>query len=96
MDILQSKLSNGVRVNKYVKSYGERPNDYESVSKCGFSFSSIFVILIHPSVFRNKFAAIYREYTPKEAKKMFYVHMTSVTQTKAMRNVLSSGEYAVL
>ncbi|CCA68664.1 related to guanine nucleotide-binding protein alpha-4 subunit [Serendipita indica DSM 11827] len=74
VDILQSKLNSGVRVNKYVKSYGERPNEYESVSK----------------FFRNKFAAIYREYTPKEAKKMFYIHMTSVTETKAMRNVLSS------
>ncbi|KAI9511003.1 G-alpha-domain-containing protein [Russula earlei] len=30
-DILQNKLANGVRVRKYITSYGNRPNDYESV-----------------------------------------------------------------
>lgn len=74
VDILKGKLENGVKVNKYVKSYGERANDYENVSK----------------FFRNKFAAIYREYSPKEVRRMFYVHMTSVTETNAMRSILSS------
>lgn len=33
-DILKSKLENGVMVSKYVRSYGNRPNEYEAVSKC--------------------------------------------------------------
>ncbi|KAH9960924.1 G-alpha-domain-containing protein [Russula dissimulans] len=30
-DILQNKLANGARVRKYITSYGNRPNDYETV-----------------------------------------------------------------
>ncbi|KAI9463248.1 G-alpha-domain-containing protein [Lactarius psammicola] len=30
-DVLQNKLANGVRVSKYITSYGNRPNDYETV-----------------------------------------------------------------
>jgi hypothetical protein len=33
-DILQRKLESGIRLARYVKSYGERPNDIESASKC--------------------------------------------------------------
>ncbi|KAG8815589.1 hypothetical protein FRC17_000660, partial [Serendipita sp. 399] len=39
---------------------------------------------------RGKFAAIYKEYKPKEANRMLYLHMTSVTETSAMRGILSS------
>lgn len=42
-------------------------------------------------VFRGKFAAVFREYTPKHFRKTFYVHMTNVTETKDMRGILSSG-----
>lgn len=80
IDILKAKLDSGIKVSKYVKSYGERPNEYEAVSK----------------FFRNKFAAVYREYTPKSSKKLFYVHMTKVTATDAMRGILSSVCDAIL
>jgi guanine nucleotide-binding protein subunit alpha len=30
-DVLQNKLDNGVRVSKYITSYGNRPNDHDSV-----------------------------------------------------------------
>lgn len=33
-DILQEKLASGIRFAQYVLSYGDRPNDFESVSKC--------------------------------------------------------------
>jgi hypothetical protein len=33
-DILQHKLAAGVRFAASVVSYGDRPNDFESVSKC--------------------------------------------------------------
>ena len=33
-DILEKKLNAGVRLAKYVRSYGERPNDLETASKC--------------------------------------------------------------
>ena len=34
MDILQATLAAGIRVVKYVPSYGEQPNDVPSVTKC--------------------------------------------------------------
>lgn len=33
-DLLERKLDAGVRLAKYVKSYGDRSNDLETASKC--------------------------------------------------------------
>lgn len=33
-DLLDQKLRRGVRVRDHVRSYGDRPNDVETVSKC--------------------------------------------------------------
>ncbi len=33
-DLLQKKLNAGVRFNKYVVSYGEKPNTFEGTSTC--------------------------------------------------------------
>lgn len=33
-DILSAKLAAGVRLAKYVRSFGERPNDAETAEKC--------------------------------------------------------------
>jgi guanine nucleotide-binding protein alpha-1 subunit len=35
-DLLQRKLDSGVRLNRYMTSYGDRPNDYDAVAKCEF------------------------------------------------------------
>lgn len=41
-DILEAKLKGGVRLSKYVRSYGDRANDIETASKCeSFSAQSI-------------------------------------------------------
>ncbi len=34
MDILQATLAAGIRVAKYVPSYGDQPNDVQHVTKC--------------------------------------------------------------
>ncbi len=34
MDILQATLAAGIRVQKYVPSYGDQPNDVQHVVKC--------------------------------------------------------------
>jgi guanine nucleotide-binding protein alpha-1 subunit len=41
-DILERKLASGVRLAKYVRSYGDRPNDLENASKCGYSPACLF------------------------------------------------------
>jgi guanine nucleotide-binding protein subunit alpha len=33
-DILQAKLASGIRFADYVVSYGRRPNDFDSTSRC--------------------------------------------------------------
>lgn len=32
----QAKLDAGVRLNQHMVSYGDRPNDYDSISNCPF------------------------------------------------------------
>ena len=44
--LLQAKLEAGVRLNHHMVSYGDRPNDYDSVSKCMYRLSpSVFYLL---------------------------------------------------
>ena len=40
-DLLKAKLAGGVRFASHVVSYGDRPNDFESVSKCAYLGSSL-------------------------------------------------------
>ena len=37
-DILDAKLRSGIRLAKYIVSYGNRPNDYENTSACASLF----------------------------------------------------------
>jgi len=81
-DILEAKLKAGVRLAKYVRTYGDRPNDLDSASKCKLwsLFDMDFVcklVLNDLSDFRSKFGAIHREYSPSPRK--FYGWCTSVT-----------------
>ncbi|KIJ63047.1 hypothetical protein HYDPIDRAFT_93086 [Hydnomerulius pinastri MD-312] len=65
-DILDSKLRSGIRLSKYVRSYGDRPNDLETASK----------------YFRSKFSAIHREYSPLPRKFYgFCTSVTDTTTT---------------
>ena len=40
-DLLKAKLEGGVQLAYHMVSYGDRPNDYEAVSTCTLSSSSI-------------------------------------------------------
>lgn len=42
VDLLERKLSSGVKVNEYLPSYGDRPNDLSTVVRCEFSFFAPF------------------------------------------------------
>ncbi|CAK5264430.1 unnamed protein product [Mycena citricolor] len=54
-DLLQAKLEAGVRLSHQMISYGDRPNDYDSVSK----------------YFRNKFSAIHHAMTPNKERELY-------------------------
>ncbi|EEB92938.1 hypothetical protein MPER_08476, partial [Moniliophthora perniciosa FA553] len=66
-DILEQKLSSGVRLAKYIRSYGDRPNDMENVSK----------------YLRSKFSAIHREYSPHPRKFYAFCTSVTDTATTA-------------
>ncbi|KAF9067094.1 guanine nucleotide binding protein, alpha subunit [Rhodocollybia butyracea] len=66
-DILEAKLKAGVRLARYVRSYGDRENDLDTVSK----------------YFRGKFAAIHREYSPNPRKFYAFCTSVTDTATTA-------------
>jgi guanine nucleotide-binding protein subunit alpha len=84
-DILDAKLRAGIRLAKYVRTFGDRPNDLDSASKCKldsllawiFKLGFCKLALRRLSDFRSKFGAIHREYSPNPRK--FYGWCTSVT-----------------
>jgi len=64
-DILSQKLRSGIKLCKYVRSYGDRPNDAENAAK----------------YFRSKFAAIQREYSPRPRRFYCYCTSVTDTTT---------------
>ncbi|KAH9477521.1 Guanine nucleotide-binding protein alpha-4 subunit [Psilocybe cubensis] len=66
-DILEKKLNSGIKLAKYVRSYGDRPNDLDSVSK----------------YLRGKFSAIHREYSPNPRKFYAFCTSVTDTVTTA-------------
>ncbi|KNZ76308.1 Guanine nucleotide-binding protein alpha-4 subunit [Termitomyces sp. J132] len=69
IDLLKAKLAAGVRLNRHMRSYGDRNNDYDSVSK----------------YFRHKFAALHQSYTPnKEREAYIHLTAVTNTQRTTM------------
>lgn len=73
---MEAKLEAGVRLNQHMLSYGDRPNDYDSVSKC-MSLVTIFSLdnemtqcSLHID-FRNKFGVIHQTYTPNKERELY-------------------------
>ncbi|TRM60373.1 guanine nucleotide binding protein, alpha subunit [Schizophyllum amplum] len=64
-DILEAKLNSGIRFSKYVRSYSDRENTLEDVSK----------------YLRSKFSAIHREYSPSPRKFYAFCTSVTDTQT---------------
>ena len=76
----QAKLDAGVRLNQHMVSYGDRPNDYDSISNCLFycdidktSFH------LHPD-FRNKFGALHQSYTPNRERELYSTTVVSLRE----------------
>ncbi|TRM61575.1 guanine nucleotide binding protein, alpha subunit [Schizophyllum amplum] len=80
-DLLQSKLDAGVRLNQHMISYGDRPNDYDSVSK----------------YFRNKFGALHQSYTPNKERELYihFTSVTDTRRTatiiSTVRDIIIKG-----
>jgi guanine nucleotide-binding protein subunit alpha len=76
-DLLREKLQAGVRLKNYLVTYGDRPNDYESVSKCapsqlpkmGDSIANIILDL------RNKFGSMHNQISPRRERELFSAYV---------------------
>jgi guanine nucleotide-binding protein alpha-1 subunit len=97
-DILKTKLASGIRFAKYVVSYGDRPNDFDSVSKCAVLYRNNFkdaadrpLSLSLRADLKRKFSGLLRDYSPEP--RPFYCHLTSVTDTKTTFTILESGAF---
>lgn len=83
VDIFKAKLKAGVQLGKYIVSYANRPNDFESTSNC----AGYFILSSHqpralsfdlfPADLRRKFAQIHKEKSTEH--RPFYYHFTTVT-----------------
>lgn len=58
-DVLRAKLNAGIRLGKYVISYGDRPNDFEHASDCE-SVTCFFFILFRTSFSLPPFTTVVR------------------------------------
>ncbi|KAL1681909.1 guanine nucleotide binding protein, alpha subunit [Schizophyllum commune] len=80
-DLLQSKLDAGVQLGQHMISYGDRPNDYDSVSK----------------YFRNKFGALHQTYTPNKERELYihFTSVTDTRRTatiiSTVRDIIIKG-----
>ncbi|KAF8621327.1 hypothetical protein AX15_007865 [Amanita polypyramis BW_CC] len=65
-DLFEAKLKSGIKLAKYIRSYGDRENDFEAASK----------------YLRSKFSAIHREHSPSPRKfYAFCTSVTDTTTT---------------
>ena len=76
---MKAKLEAGVRLNQHMISYGDRPNDYDSVSKCicHFSYRAWQCLTLSLLDFRNKFGVIHQSYTPNKERE-FYSKLNTI------------------
>ena len=83
IDILKAKLRSGIRFGDYIVSYGNRPNDFDSTSRCKSEAIQVTHALADPRVpvaredLKRKFHQIHKENSPEA--RPFYCHFTTVT-----------------
>jgi hypothetical protein len=74
-DLLQRKLAAGVRLAHYMTSYGDRANDFDSVSKCASGAARCIPVPVanrrHRADLRNKFGALHQTYTPNKERELY-------------------------
>ncbi|KAG8687548.1 hypothetical protein FRC09_013429 [Ceratobasidium sp. 395] len=71
-DLLQAKLDAGVRLNQFLTSYGDRPNDYANVTK----------------TLKSKFDKIRREHCPDAQIYTHFITATDTRTTSIAINAV--------
>lgn len=71
-DLLREKLRAGVQLKNHLVTYGDRPNDYESVSKCECKGKSLLDLHLSLDLdLRNKFGQLHKQNTPAQDRELF-------------------------
>ncbi|KAI9510790.1 guanine nucleotide binding protein, alpha subunit [Russula earlei] len=65
-DLLREKLEAGVRLKNHLLTYGDRPNDYESVTK----------------YLRNKFGSLHNQYTTNRERELYIHYTAVIDRAK--------------
>jgi guanine nucleotide-binding protein alpha-1 subunit len=77
-DLLREKLEAGVQLKNYLVTYGDRPNDYESVSKCRLfpTCDGGCQPLISSNLdLRNKFGSLHNQNSPNSERELFSTYI---------------------
>lgn len=93
-DLLRRKLKRGVRVNQYLPSYGDRPNEVNPVIKCKLCYPPRLPLPDSITDFRDKFKEILKQSSPEP--RTTYIYPTTVTDTEATSTTLESVRDGVL
>lgn len=77
----QAKLAAGVKINQYMPSYGNRPNDYNTASKCALLTANSHFSFIDPASvdFRSKFSSIHQSYSPNRERNLYGMYIETYT-----------------
>lgn len=75
-DLLREKLEAGVRLKSHMVTYGDRPNDYDSVSK----------------YLRNKFGQLHNQNSPSRERELFIHYTSVVDKEKTAQIIASVRE----
>jgi len=73
-DLLREKLEAGVQLKKYLVTYGDSPNNYESVTKCARSQISMMrkpPLICNLLDLRNKFCTLHNQYKTNTGRELF-------------------------
>ncbi|KAH9973363.1 guanine nucleotide binding protein, alpha subunit [Lactifluus volemus] len=75
-DLLREKLEAGVQLKNYMVTYGDRPNDYESVSK----------------YLRNKFGSLHNQNSPNRERELFIHYTAVIDKAKTAQIIMNVRE----
>jgi len=75
-DLLREKLDAGVQLKDHLLTYGDRPNDYESVAK----------------YLRNKFGTLHNQYTTNRERELFIHYTAVVDKAKTAQIIANVRE----
>lgn len=94
IDILESKLKAGVKLNRYIRSFGDRA--VGAIAPTLLTFAD--VLANSQNTVENvsqyllaKFVQVHRDSSPYPSREL-YTHMTTVTDTNATAAIISDGK----